>query len=158
MAVSSNSRSQLQSTSDGQGFLELLIIEHATWASPVRIVNDSRDWIIGGNTFVGLPVRIKLPSNTQGENPRARLQMDNVGRDLTSALEALPVGSTLLATLQLVSRATPTVVDYEFVAQLSGISVTPTVVSCTMGPDDTMRQSAVRVRFDPQNAPGLFPG
>ena len=158
MAVSNASRSQLQATSDGQGFLELLIIEHASWPSPVRIVTDTRDWLIGGNTYIGLPVRIKLPSSAQGENPRARLQMDNVGRDLTSALEALPVGSILMATLRVVSRATPAVVDYEFIAQLSGINVTPTVVSCTMGPDDTMRQSAVRVRFDPQNAPGLFPG
>ena len=56
------------------------------------------------------------------------------------------------------SRATPTVVDYQFIAQLSGISITPTAVTCTMGADDTMRQTAVRVRFDPQNTPGLFPG
>lgn len=158
MTVSSNSRKQLQATSDGHGFLELLLIEHSSWSSPVRVVNDTRDWVIGGNTYVGLPFRVRLPNQAQGENPRAQLQIDNVGRELTAAIEALPVGSTLLATLRVVSRATPDVSDFEFIALLGGISVTTTTVSCTMGPDDTLRQSAVRVRFDPANTPGLFAG
>ena len=158
MTVSNASRSQLHATSDNHGFLELLVIEHASWAGPVRVVNDTRTWDIGGYTYVALPFRLKLPNQAQGESPRARLQIDNVGRELTASIEALPVGASLMATVRVVSRATPDVTDYEFIAQLSGISITPTVVSCVMGPDDTLRQSAVRVRFDPANAPGLFPG
>jgi hypothetical protein len=101
---------------------------------------------------------VKLPTQAQQENPRAQIRIDNVGRELTAAIEGLPVGASLLATLQLVSRATPTVVDYEFIAQLSGINITPTLVTANMGPDDTMRQTAVRIRFDPTNAPALFQG
>lgn len=149
---------QLQSVTDNHGFLELMVIDHASFASPVRIVNDTRDWVIGGHTYVALPFGVKLPTQAQQENPRAQIRIDNVGRELTSAIEGLPVGASLLATLQLVSRATPTVVDYEFIAQLSGINITPTLVTANMGPDDTMRQTAVRIRFDPVNAPALFQG
>ena len=149
---------QLQSVTDNHGFLELMVIEHASFGSPVRIVNDTRDWVIGGNTYVALPFGIKLPTQAQQENPRAQIRIDNVGRELTAAIEGLPVGASLIATLQLVSRATPSVVDYEFIAQLSGINITPTLVTANMGPDDTMRQTAVRIRFDPVNAPGLFAG
>lgn len=149
---------QLQQVTDNHGFLELMVIDHASFASPVRIVNDTRDWVIGGHTYVALPFGVKLPTQAQQENPRAQIRIDNVGRELTSAIEGLPVGASLLATLQLVSRATPTVVDYEFIAQLSGINITPTLVTANMGPDDTMRQTAVRVRFDPVNAPALFQG
>jgi hypothetical protein len=149
---------QLQSVTDNHGFLELMVIDHASFASPVRIVNDTRDWVIGGHTYVALPFGVKLPTQAQQENPRAQIRIDNVGRELTAAIEGLPVGASLLATLQLVSRATPTVVDYEFIAQLSGINITPTLVTANMGPDDTMRQTAVRIRFDPTNAPALFQG
>lgn len=152
------SNAQLQQITDNHGFLELLLIDHASFSSPVRIVNDARDWTIGGVVFVGLPFAVKLPTQAQQETPRAQLRIDNVGRSLTAAIEGLPVGASMLATLRVVSRATPTVTDYEFVAQLSGISITPTLVTASMGPDDTMRQSAVRVRFDPANAPGLFAG
>jgi hypothetical protein len=158
MSVSASTRTQLQATSDPHGVLELLQIDHASFASPVLIVNDTRDWTIGADTYVALPFACKLPNDARGENPRAQLQIDNVGRELTAAIEGLPVGAELLGTFKLVSRATPTVVDYQFIAQLSGISITPTAVTCTMGADDTMRQTAVRVRFDPQNTPGLFPG
>ena len=149
---------QLQQVTDNHGFLELMVIDHASFASPVRIVNDTRDWAIGGNTYVALPFGVKMPTQAQQENPRAQIRIDNVGRELTAAIEGLPVGASLLATLQLVSRATPTVVDYEFIAQLSGINITPTLVTANMGPDDTMRQTAVRIRFDPTNAPALFQG
>lgn len=149
---------QLQQVTDNHGFLELMVIDHASFASPVRIVNDTRDWVIGGHTYVALPFGVKLPTQAQQENPRAQIRIDNVGRELTAAIEGLPVGASLLATLQLVSRATPTVVDYEFIAQLSGINITPTLVTANMGPDDTMRQTAVRIRFDPVNAPALFQG
>ncbi len=149
---------QLQQITDNHGFLELMVIEHASFASPVRIVNDTRDWVIAGNTYVALPFGIKLPTQAQQENPRAQIRIDNVGRELTAAIEGLPVGASLIATLQVVSRATPAVVDYEFIAQLSGINITPTLVTANMGPDDTMRQTAVRIRFDPVNAPALFAG
>lgn len=155
--VSTPSVAQLQRTADAHGFLELLIMEHASWPDPVRIVNDTRNWTIGGDTYLGLPFRVKWPTAAQGEQPRAQLQIDNVGRDIGEAIESLAPGSTLLATLRQVSRATPAVVDAQFIAMLGGFTVGTDSVTCTMGSDDTLRQSAVRVRFDPANAPGMFP-
>lgn len=156
--VSTTTISALQSTSDNQGILELLLIDHSSFSAPVRIVNDTRDWVIGSDTYIGLPFLLKLPNQAQKENPRATLQVDNVGRSLTKLLEGLPVGASLTATVRIVSRATPTVVDFEFIGQLTAITVTPTIMSCTFGLDDSMRRSAVLVRFDPTNAPALFVG
>lgn len=158
MTVSQTTAASLQSTSDGHGILEMLLIDHVSFSSPVRVVNDTRDWVIGSDTFIGLPFRLKLPSQVQKEQPRATLQIDNVGREITALIEALPVGASLTATIRVASRATPSVTDYEFISQLSGINITPTVMSCVLGPDETMRQSAVRIRFDPVNAPALFAG
>ena len=156
--VSPSTVAALQSTSDNQGVLEMLLVDHSSFSAPIRIVNDTRDWLINGVTFVAMPFVLKLPSSVQKEAPRAQLQMDNVGREMTALFESLPIGAALVATIRLASRATPSVVDYEFVAQLSGISVTPTVITCTISDDDAMRQSAVKVRYDPRNAPGLFAG
>lgn len=148
----------LQSIGDNQGVLELLLIEHSSFASPIRIVNDTRDWVIEGNAFIALPFVLKLPSQVKNENPRATLQIDNVGRDLTAMLEALPPAASLTATIRLVGRATPQVVDFEFIGQLTSISVNQTSVSCSLGLDDIMRQPSVRLRFDPFNSPALFAG
>jgi hypothetical protein len=62
-----------------------------------------------------------------------------------------------MATLKLVHRSTPDVVDYQFVAPMSGTKVDMGRLSATMGPDDLMRRPVTLVRFDPTNSPALFP-
>lgn len=158
MTVSTSTTASLQSVSNNHGILELLLIDHPSFASPVRIVNDTRDWTIGADTYIALPFTLKLPSQVQNENPRASIQIDNVGREISGLLEGLPTTDFLTATLRVVSRATPSVVDFEFIADLSAISVTPVALSASFGLDDTMRRSAVRLRFDPTTAPALFAG
>ena len=155
--VTAATREQLQRTTDRHGVLVLLLLTHASIGT-VRVVNDTRDWVIGADTWIGLPFRFKLPQSVGGQAGRATLEVDNVGRDLVAELELLPPGASLLATMRLVSRNTPTQVDYEFTAPLSGVLATTTTLTATVGNDDAFRASAVKVRFDPVIAPGLFAG
>ena len=148
---------KLHQVDDSGGVLVLLKIDHAALSAPLRLVADTRDITTLGDTYRALPFSITLPNDKAREMPRARLQMDNVGRELTAELERLPPGAALTATLMIVHRSTPGVVDYEFTAPLSGVRVDQTSVSATMGPDDLMRRPATLLRFDPKTAPGLFP-
>lgn len=156
MTLSASTREALQRVSDPHGPLELLTIQHPSIATPIRLVNDTRDLVSNGLTYLALPFYGTLPQDNAKEVPRAQLQMDNVGRDITSDLEGLPAGATLNATLSVVHRSRPDVVDYSFTAPLSGIRVTGTTVSASMGPTDLMRRAAVQARFDPITAPGQF--
>lgn len=155
--VSPQMREQLRRVNDRNGPLVLLLLEHPS-ISPVRVVNDTRSWTIGGEDWIGLPFRYKLPDEVQGQVGPATLEIDNVGGDLTAELEQLPPGGVLLATTRVVSRAQPTVVDFELVGPLSRVSVTTTAVSAVVGDDDAMRSAAVKLRFDPQLTPELFAG
>lgn len=155
--VSTATRTQLQRVTDPDGMLCLLVLEHPS-IDTVFVVNDTRDWAIGANTYIGLGFRFKLPASSAGEAPRAQLELDNVGRTLTVELERLPPGAALQATISLVSRATPTVVDFQFSAPLSGVSVSVQTLTATVGNDDALRAPAVKVRYDVKTNPGLFPG
>ena len=153
--VTAATREQLQRVNDASGVLVLLLLEHPSIAT-VHVVNDTRDWVIGADTWIGLPFRFRLPQSAAGQAPRAALEVDNVGRALTEELEKLPPGAALQATVRIVSRATPTVVDYEFTAPLSGVSITVQTVTAVIGNDDALRAPAVKVRYDPSTTPGLF--
>lgn len=155
--VSAATRAQLQRVNDPAGMLLLLKLEHPSMAT-AYVVNDTRSWTIGATTWVGLPFRFKLPNEASGQAPRATLEIDNVGRELTAELEGLPVGGALQGTFYLVSRSTPTVVDFSFSAPLSGVVVTMATVSATLGADDELRAPAVKLRYDQQTAPALFEG
>lgn len=155
--VTAATREQLHRVNDKHGQLVLLLLSHPS-IDTVRVVNDTRDWVISSETWIGLPFRFKLPHAASGQAGRATLEMDNVGRELVVELEKLPPNATLLATMRLVSRARPTDVDYEFTAPLSGVLATTATLTATVGNDDAFRASAVKVRFDPATAPGIFAG
>lgn len=155
--VTATTRAQLQRLTDADGLLLLLKLEHPA-IETAYVVNDTRDWVIGADTWIGLPFRFRLPQEGNTQPPRAQLEVDNVGGTLGRELEKLPPGGSLLATMRLVSRATPGTVEWEFSAPLSGVSVTTATVAATVGNDTILRSPAVMVRYDLTTAPGLFAG
>ncbi|WP_367846444.1 DUF1833 family protein [Rhodoferax sp. WC2427] len=157
MTTSAATTRNLHAVDDPQGVLMLLQLDHPALSGPVRLVNDTRNLVTLGATYLGLPFSISLPNDKAKEVPRAKLQMDNVGRELTAELERLPPGAALMATILMVHRTTPGVVDYSFTAPLSGVRVDMHTLSATMGPDDLLRRPAVLLRYDPISAPALFP-
>ena len=157
MTLSAATAKQLHRVDDPSGLLKLLKITHTSWAAPVCLVDDTRNLVTLGDTYIGgMMFTAQLPNDKPKEAPRVPLQMDNVGRDLTSQFEALPPGATLMATLRVVSRATPGVVDWEFTAPMTGVRADGNKVTASMGWDDVMRRAAVLLRFDPVTAPGLY--
>ena len=156
MTVTASTARALQKVTDSGGVLMLLEIAHASFSQAMRVVNDSRDLTTLGYTWVALPFAITLPSDNPKEVPRAVLQMDNVGREMTADLEALPPGASLKATIRMVHRSTPGVVDYIFTAPLSNVKIAGPTVTATMGRDDMLRMGAVLLRFDPSTSPSIF--
>lgn len=157
MSLTTTAIAATQRTSDAHGFLYLLTITGGGIAEPVRIVNDTRDCTSQTFLFLALPFELVLPKDATKEMPRAQLRIDNIGRELGQELEALPPGADLTAKIQVVYRATPDVVEYEFTAPLSGVKANVFSASATMGPTELMRRPSVNIRFDPFTAPGLFP-
>jgi len=157
VTLSTAATSAVQRVSDPQGLLTLLTLTGGGIPAPVRLVNDTRELVSAGQTYLPLPFEVVLPKEAAKEVPRAQLRMDNIGRELVAELEALDPGAELMATISIVYRATPDVVEFTFTAPLGAIRVDAFSVSATVGPTELMRRPAVNVRFDPITAPGLFP-
>lgn len=155
--VSPSTVEQLQRVDDPSGMLVLLKLEHPA-IETAYVVNDTRDWVISAQPWVGLPFRFKLPSALSNETPRAAIEIDNVNGLLSEELEKIPPSGVLTATFLLVSRARPEIAEFEFQAPLSGVSCSVSAVTATVGNDDAWRAPAVKLRFDPLNSPGLFAG
>lgn len=156
MSLSPSTRRALQKVTDNQGVLAMLEISHPSFAESLRIINDTRSHTIFGEFWQGLAFAVTLPNDKSKETPRAKLQMDNAGREITADLETLPPGASLKAVITIVHRSTPETIDYRFSAPLSGVRVMGPTVTATMGRDDIMRMSAVLLRFDPTTSPSLF--
>lgn len=151
-------RRQAQAVDDPEGFLLLVEISHPSFTQTIRLVQDNDDIVIGANTYIGLPMQIQLPQDVAKEAARAKINIDNVGRDLGAEFERLGPGAALDVTLRNVSRATPSIVEYEFVSGANAATIDMTDVSLTLGDDEWMRMNIVNLRADPTTSPGLHAG
>jgi hypothetical protein len=155
--VSAATREQLQRVTDLSGVLELLEIRLGA-SERVYLVNDTRDWSIGGRVYTALPFRVQLPQQAGQQAPRARLEIDNIGLQLGQLFNAVPAGLPIKIRVSLVSRARPEVVDATFLAPLSSVRLSMTTLQADIGTDDLLRAPAVMARYDQVLTPGLFEG
>lgn len=149
-------RRNLLATSADEPFLVLLEITHPELTVPIRVVNDSQNIVVEGDEFIACAFRITLPDDIDQQVPEARLEVDNIGRELTQWLEYSHGGKGAKCRIMQVLRSDPDTVEFDMTLDLSGLSVDNFVVRGQLGFQDTLGQPAVKLRFDPNTAPGLW--
>lgn len=171
-------RRNLLATSADEPYLTLLEIRHPDLAEPVRLVNDVENITInnpdlGPLVYIACPFRLVKPDDVDQQLPRATLEVDNIGRELTQWLEASNGGKGARCRLMECLRSSNedyaeayfaedytlgSNIDIEFDMELdlAGLYVDNQVVGGELGFENTLHQAAVTKRFDPTTAPGLW--
>lgn len=152
---STNIHKQTNPTS-GTAPIYLLEITHPDLPQPVRVVRDNQDVASNGNTFTALAFDIQPPDDKEQGAPRAQLVMDNVGRELTSWLDASGGGQGALVRVMQIMRDAPNVIEWDTTLELSNVSMTPLVVRGELSYPDILNQPLVAWYFTKDRAPGLF--
>lgn len=152
----SAARQNLLATSADEPFLILLEITHSALVTPVRIVNDVQNIVVGGNTFTAMPFRVTLPDDVKGQIPQAKLEVDNIGRELTQWLEVSGGGQGAKCKIMQVMRSDPNTIEFSITLDLTNLSITNEVVSGQLGFVNTLGQVSTTVTFTPATAPGLW--
>lgn len=146
----------LLATSADEPFLVLLEISHPDLDEPIRVVNDTQDVTVESNLYLACAFRLTLPDDIDGQVPRAQLEVDNIGRELTQWLEYSQGGKGAKCRILQILRSEPDVIEFDMTLDLSGLSIDNLAVRGTLGFVNTLDQPAVKVRFDPISAPGVF--
>jgi hypothetical protein len=155
-AYSAAYKSTLAAVSAPEAPLILMEISHADLAAPVRVVNDTQNIVSNGDTFIAAPFRGVLPDDVEGQLARARIAIDNVGRDLMYWIEASSGGQGAEVRLMQVMRSRPDLIEWEVTLDLMNVRATMAEVSGELGYENVYMRPAVQLRYDPQTAPGLF--
>lgn len=93
-------------------WLVLVTISHDDLSAPVRVVNNTVDLVSRGETFVGYPFEVVLPDQREDAPPRARIQIDNVDRQIAEAVRS--VTSAPLVTMEVVRGSAPNLVELSY--------------------------------------------
>ena len=147
---------QLQTTSDPDGLVALLEITNPNFSGPMRIADDTVDFISNGITYIGVPFSYKRPDDNYGEHPHMSLTISNVGTALTDELESLVPNDDTYAKLVFVSRKNPDKHEHRFWLPIVTISVTTTTATASASVLQRMQQKAGKLVANPFTVPGIF--
>lgn len=153
--VSAPTRRDINSTS-GTKTLELIRINHVDLPASLAFVNDNENVTSNGELFTAIHFNLEPPDDLAQGLPKARLSVDNVGREITDWLDASTGGRGATVDILYVSRATPDVVEYATTLELAGVSQSPVTISGDLGYKNLLALPAVAMQYRPDTAPGVF--
>ena len=153
---SSQFKSTLSKVSAEEAPLVLLEISHPALSTPVRVVNDTQDLTSNGNFYIACPFRFIPPDDLENQLPKAKLAVDNVGRDLMHWIETTSGGQGSTVKAMTVMRSRPDQIEWSISMNLYNVQVTMKEVSAELGYDNLFAKPAVARQYRPDNSPGLF--
>jgi len=177
MSYSSRARRNMLSVSAEADLLVALEIHHEDLEEPIRVVNDTVDLDVAlwsGEEwevikFVACPFDLSLPDDVDQQIPKATLTVDNIGRELTQWLEYSRGGKGAKVRILMAMRTYIEEVftdregregyspwEFDMTLDMSGIKVDNLVVRAELGFQENFSQPAVKMRYDPRTAPGLW--
>lgn len=153
---SANARKEINKVSGSNLPVTMLEIDHVGLTVPIRIVNDREKITFEGNDYIPLSFRIALPTDLQKGLPRAKLSVDNVGKELVHWIETTHGGAGTSVRILQVLRTDPSVAEIDMTMTLKNISITAEVVSGELGFEDLLHVPAVTIKYTPEYASGIF--
>ena len=132
-----------------------LELTHAT-ANPVRLVDATENRTVAGDTYHAERFDVVWADHRAGQAPRARVVVDNVGRTLSTWIRRTNGGLKGQARLIQLIDGVEDRVAWEVTMEIDGLAEAGDSVSMTLGFDALLSRPAVRLRYDPETAPGLF--
>ncbi len=160
MIVPQNYSTQYKSTlaevSAKESRLYLLEISHPALTEPVRVINDTQDLVSNGNNYIACPFRFVPPDDFENQLPKARLAVDNVGRDLMYWIETTSGGEGSTVKCMEVMRSRPDQIETSLSLNLYNVHVTPKEVTGELGYYNLFAKPAVALQYRPDTAPGIY--
>ena len=129
---------------------------HPAIAAPARLVNDTEDRVVEGQTYTATRFEAKLADDAKRRAPRAEIAVGNVGRVLHDWVERSGGGAGGTARIFQVIDIPGAIPEWDLELDIVGIAGDSANVTVSLGFDPLLGRPAVALRYDPQTAPGLF--
>ena len=153
--LSSETLKALFSQETDQVFVMLLTLYHESLMTPIRVCSDSKMILSRGNEFISYPFEVVLPDDKENGPLRARLLIDNIGREVMSAIKQISTAAQV--TIEIIRVADPDVVEASFPDfRLTNVTYNALTVQGDLTLEDFTAEPYPYLTFTPSSFPGLF--
>lgn len=155
-AYSSAYKSTLAAVSAPEAPLILLEINHVDLVTPIRVINDNQNLTSNGNTFIAYPFRFVLPSDYENQLPKAKIAIDNVGRDLMEWIESSAGAAGATIRFMQIMRSRPNQIEWEITMSLYNVQVNAMEVTAELGFENLFAKPAISIQYRPETCAAIF--
>ena len=149
-------KSTLAKVSAEEAPIIMLEITHPQLTQPIRVVNDTVDVVSNGNTFIAFAFTVSFPDDMEGSLPKARLSVDNVGRDMMYWIETTAGGNGSKVRFMQIMRSRPNQIEWDITMSLTNVVANPKTISADLSFENLFARQAINFQFRPENSPGVF--
>lgn len=136
--------------------LVALKIDHANLDSPLLFVNDTQDLTRSDGTYLAFPFEIGFPDDTEDNNPKVSIVIDNVDQRVIEELRALETKPEI--TIEIILRSQPNTPEMgPFTMDLKKVDYDDMQIRGEIGyEEDFLNEPVPGKKFTPKTAPGMF--
>ena len=146
---------QLFAQESSDPFLTLVTLSHASFASDIRLVNNSRDIVSNGQTYTAFPMKIRFPVD-DGETARDfSIDFENASLELIESIRT--VTTQIDVTIEMILASMPDVIQISQPdLSISSITYTAQRITAKIVMDNFLSVEISSERYNPTNFPGLY--
>lgn len=86
--IDADAKVALEAPESVDALLAFLVVTHPALPTPIRVVSDVMDYVVDGQTYLGLPFKFGILTDVEGQ-PQTELKMQNVDARIGHALSGL---------------------------------------------------------------------
>ena len=147
---------QIFSQESHDPFLALVTLNHVSFASPIRLVNNQVNITSRGNVYSAFPFRFTLPVDDGETLRQAVIEFDNVSLDLIDEFRSVN-NTTIEVTIELILASIPDIVQMSVEElKIGRINYDSQKVVAELYVDNILQSGLTSEKYTPQNFPGLF--
>lgn len=136
-------------------YLVLLELNHSSWSTPVRLVDNREDITSNSNVYQAFPFQITMPDDSEDREPSARIVIDNVDRSLIEAIRT--THGPIDCTVSVITDQAPNSVEWGPLSlQIRGITYNAQTIEGNLTYSAFTSEPFPYRTFDPTLFPGLF--
>lgn len=134
----------------------LLQIDNAALLEPIRLVNDTRDIRSNDNDYIACAFNFANPNDSDKESPRAKIVVDNIGREFVRLFEQTHGARGSKATISVILRSNPDFIERTVIFDLNNIVITAMSLTAELGFDTLLDIPAIQPTYRPKTHPSLY--
>lgn len=134
----------------------LLEITSPLLTTPVYICNSDCNVVSNSNEYIAFPFEFILPEDSETAQPKARIRISNIDRELVRWIDLSKGGRGSIVTYSIIESDNPDYIEFSSVAQIESATMNNEEITLSISYDYILGRDVLPQKYNKKNAEGLF--